>query len=398
MRYIYIILFILILIFGFVFFFNDDDGFVLDIAGMSYSDVLNYCDVNDLKCNVNYEYSKLPKDSIISQSISNGSVINNGSVLDVVVSLGVNIDLYKSHGVNELGRVPIMMYHGIHNLSNDDTTYIGGNVDRDGYQRTVEAFRNDLEFYYNSGYRMIRLIDYVNGIIDVSFGLSPIVLTFDDGLKNNFNVIGVDDAGDLIIDPNSAVGVLEEFKNKYPDYNVTATFFLNGQLFEQEEYNDKILNWLIDHGYDIGNHSYNHVDFSKINAQESVLEIKKMYEKLESIVGNRYVNIVALPFGSPYKVEHNNFKYILNADNYSTISTLRVGWESDYSPFSKDFNKTFLKRIRAYDNNGKDFDIEYNFKMLENTRYISDGDSDLIVFPSDVKNLFNDYSTNYYCY
>ena len=47
--------------------------------------------------------------------------------------------------------------------------------------------------------------------------------------------------GELEIDPNCAVGVLEEFKKKYPDYNVTATFFVNGGIFEQEEYNEKIL-------------------------------------------------------------------------------------------------------------------------------------------------------------
>ena len=56
---------------------------------------------------------------------------------------------YKSNNVDELGEVPIMMYHGIHNKRNSETKYIGGNVDKDGYQRTSEAFANDLEFYYN---------------------------------------------------------------------------------------------------------------------------------------------------------------------------------------------------------------------------------------------------------
>ena len=34
---------------------------------------------------------------------------------------------------------------------------------------------------YKNGYRMIRLQDYIDGIIDVELGKSPIVLTFDDG-------------------------------------------------------------------------------------------------------------------------------------------------------------------------------------------------------------------------
>ena len=50
---------------------------------------------------------------------------------------------YIDNNVDELGEVPIMMYHGIHNKKNSDTEYTGGNVDKDGYQRTAEAFRNE---------------------------------------------------------------------------------------------------------------------------------------------------------------------------------------------------------------------------------------------------------------
>ena len=86
-------------------------------------------------------------------------------------------------------------------------------------------------------------------------------------------------------------------------------------------------------------------------------------------------------------------RYILNGTynnkEYNTISTLRVAWEADYSPFSKSFDKTYLKRIRAYDNNGKDFDIEYSFKKLEKTRYISDGDINTIVIKKDDEKYLN---------
>ena len=44
---------------------------------------------------------------------------------------------YAKANVNELGNVPIMMYHGIQNMSNADTAYTGGNIDVDGYQRTA---------------------------------------------------------------------------------------------------------------------------------------------------------------------------------------------------------------------------------------------------------------------
>lgn len=300
---------------------------------------------------------------------------------------------YKNNNVDELGEVPIMMYHGIHNKKSSETNYTGGNVDRDGYQRTSEAFANDLEFYYNSGYRMIRLTDYVDGNIDVELGKSPIILTFDDGLENAIKVIGLDSKGNIIIDPNSAVGILEDFKKKYPDYNVTATFFVNGGIFQQEEYNEKILKWLIDNGYDIGNHTYTHVNFSQVDSNKSIEEVGKLYELLDKIIPGKYVNIVALPFGSPYKLDHENMQYIFNTNyngkEYITKSTLRVGWKSESSPFSQEFNPKFLKRIRAYDNDGKEFDIEMNFKLLENNRYISDGNKDTIVVSKAEEHLIN---------
>ena len=116
----------------------------------------------------------------------------------------------------------------------------------------------------------------------------------------------------------------------------------------------------------------------------------KMYQKLDGIIKDKYVNIVALPFGSPYDDDHSNFKYIIegtyNDYKYNTKSTLRVGWEANYSPFSKSFNPQFIKRIRAYDNNGENFDIKMNFNRLKETRYISDGDINTIVIPTEYRN------------
>ena len=351
-------------------------------VGHASSEVIEYADNNNIKINVSYEYSfDVEKGIVISQDIKEGEKIVNK--VNIVVSNGVvPIEVYEDNNVNELGSVPIMMYHGIVDITNNDTEYIGGNVDRDGYNRTVEAFREDLEFYYREGYRMIRLDDYVDGIIGVEMGFSPIILTFDDGNENNFRVLG-EENGELIIDPNCAVGVLEEFKKKYPDYGVTATFFVNASLFMQDKYNDKILNWLVNNGYDIGNHTMTHCDFRNIKSEKINEEVGGLYQTLESIIPGTYVSIVALPFGSPYSRNHSNYEFILRGSylnvDYKTKAALRVGWEAEVSCFDKEFDATYLKRIRAYDNNGKDYDIEMNFRLLKDKRYISDGDVSTIV-------------------
>ena len=395
----FIILIIVIILF--ILLFNNDskkidkNKYMDDFTNMDIRIVENMIDEYGLESEVEYEYNdNIDKDMVISQSIDKDTIINDGDKIRIVVSLGkLDKDKLKSDNINELGRVPIMMYHGIKNMKNNETDYIGGNVDKDGYTRTVEAFRNDLELYYQKGYRMIKLSDYIDGKIDVEYGYSPIILTFDDGNDNNIKVLGLDSNGEIIIDPNSAVGVLEEYKKKYPDYNVTAIFFVTNSLFNQPEYNEKIINWLVDNGYEVGNHTRGHDNFSKIDSNKTQEVVGYMYNKLESIVGDKYSKIVALPFGSPYNKTHENYKYIINGSyegvEYETKGALRVGWEPEVSPFNKDFDKTFLKRCRAYDNNGVDFDIEMTLRILNKNRYISDGNIDTIVTSSSNSDMIN---------
>lgn len=370
------------------------DDILLDYVGMeekSLGDLVEY----NIEIIKDYEYNdEYDEGKIIS-------IKHENETIRALISKGViKDDTYREYKVNELGNVPIMMYHGI--VDTKENKYTGGNVDKDGYNRTSDAFKADLEFYYQNNYRMIRLSDYVNGIIDVEIGKSPIILTFDDGNKNNFNVLGRNQDGSLKIDPECAVGILEAFKKSHPDMHVTATFFLMSNLFNQKEYNEEIMKWLIDNGYDIGNHTTIHADFTTISTAKTKEVVGKMYEKLESIIPSKYVKIVALPFGSPYKKTHENYPYILkgeyNGISYETEAALRVGWEPEVSPFHKNFDKSFLKRCRAYDNNGKEFDIESVFKKLEKNRYISDGDSKKIVIrKKDASNL-KETKENVYMY
>ena len=364
-------------------------------VGKKIGELEEFSNKNKMAITREYEYSReYDKDYVLG-------ITEEENGMKVIVSLGkLDENLYKEKGVNELGKVPIMMYHGI--IDTEDNKYTGGNVDKDGYNRTSKAFREDLEFYYNNGYRMIRLSDYVNGIINVELGFSPIILTFDDGNKNNFNVLGRNDDGSLIIDPECAVGILEEFKKSHPDMHVTATFFLMEGLFNQKEYNKEIMEFLIDNGYDIGNHTTIHPDFTEISITKTKEVVGKMYQKLDSVIPDKYVKIVALPFGSPYKKTHANYPYILKGEydgyEYETEAALRVGWEPELSPFNKDFDKTFLKRCRAYDNNGKEFDIESVFKGLEKTRYISDGDKNSIVIKKEDESKVNSEYKNIVMY
>ena len=318
------------------------------------------------------------------------------------VEITYTADDLRKAGVNELNSVPILMYHRVYNMKNSETKYTGGNVDKDGYNRTSEAFEKDLRSYYEQGYRMMRLDDYVDGKIDVAFGYTPLILTFDDGI-NDVVLEGWNDDGSPKFEEGCAIAVLEKIKAEFPDYNVTATFFLNCGLFNNKKEDDvKVIKWLVDNGYDIGNHTYDHKTLGKCDAAEIEKQIGSMYKLLDEIIPGRYVNIVALPYGSPetFPADKPQYEKIFAGTyegfSYTTKSSLLCSWTRCYSPFVRDFDVRRLRRIRGYDNNGKDWDIEMNFKQLnDGRRYISDGNPNTIVFPSS-DNTKGDWLKNTY--
>lgn len=294
---------------------------------------------------------------------------------------------YAAAKVNELGGVPILMYHRIFDMKNSETEYTGGNVDVDGYNRTSEAFEADLEQYYKWGYRCVRLDDYLDGNVNVEFGCSPVIITFDDGDKQAV-IDGFDSDGDPVFSTDGALSVLERVKKRHPDFNVTATFFLNDSLFTNgREKDEKLINWMVDHGYDIGNHTKDHPNLSELSGAEIEEQVGFMYDVLDEIIPGKYVNIVALPYGIPTDTSSDSkydmlFEGSYNGKPYSSKASLLCSWTYEHSIFSGDVDKTYIKRIRGYDNNGEDWDIAFNFDLLnDGYRYISDGNPNTVVIP-----------------
>ena len=272
---------------------------------------------------------------------------------------------------NELGEIMIIMYHGIGEKESD-------------WQRTPENLRKDLQYMYDNNYRMISLNDYAKGEIKTKEGCTPIILTFDDGRLNNFNYIEKD--GNLIIDPDCAVGILEEYKHKYPDFDVTASFFLNSNPFGQAEYVQQKLKWLVDNGYDIGNHTYSHVEMGTLDGGEIQSEIGSVNNIIESYLPDYTVETLALPDGSNPKREFISTMLDGEYDGikYKMIAVLDVGWRPAYSPFDTLTEFTSLYRVTGSEINVDSCGIYDYFKSYENNtreRFISDGNPDVVTIP-----------------
>ncbi len=116
----------------------------------------------------------------------------------------------------------------------------------------------------------LRVSEYVNASIKKE--KKKIALTFDDGPSALYTE-----------------KLLEGLKKR----NVKATFFLIGKNAEE---NPKLVNRLFEEGHLIGNHTYSHVDITKLSNGEAKRELEMADQIISSITGE-HVAFMRPPFG-----------------------------------------------------------------------------------------------------
>lgn len=278
---------------------------------------------------------------------------------------------------DELGKVPIIMYHVIGEPESE-------------WVRTPDNLRRDLERYYELGYSLVPLQAYLKGEIDLPEGVSPLVITFDDATIGQFRFVTrhyVEDDGarkpmeHKVPDPDCAVGILLEFSRKHPGFGHAATFFVDFPApFEVPgEVRDK-LNFLLECGMEIGNHTYNHRNLPDVPADVIQTELGKLSADIQKLTGQRPMSL-ALPYGS-YPRDPDNKQYLLageyQGDAYENLGVLLVGAEPAPSPFHVALNRAAIPRVR-----GSEEELSKWLSYLDSsgTRYVSDGNVGTIAVP-----------------
>jgi len=272
--------------------------------------------------------------------------------------------------------VLILEYHAI-----DDS---GGE-----FARSPEQFRADLVWLYEHDFYVIPIRDYLTNDIKAPAGKRPVVLTFDDGVASQFRYV-IDASGKKVIDPDSAVGILEGFFSEHADFGRGGLFsilpldpftwpYAPGQL----EYAQEKLQWLVEHGYEIGNHTLSHANLGELPAEEVMKELAEAVEKTHEYVPNAPVEVIAVPFGA-YPADDallHGFDY--QGKHYRFYGALMVGASPAPSPTHPSFDPFRTPRIQASDEElGKWFRyVEENPGLI----YVSDGDPDTVTIPEELR-------------
>ncbi|HVM69578.1 MAG TPA: putative glycoside hydrolase [Gaiellaceae bacterium] len=264
---------------------------------------------------------------------------------------------------NELGVVPVVMHHMVR-------------PDRVGeYDQTPAEFRAQLEYLWKHGYAPVNVGELVSGELDVPKGTTPVAFTFDDATTYQ-----LDFTADGKVKPDTAVGIMLEFARTHPGFTPKGTFYVNRQPFGSDANARRALRWLVENGFEVGNHTHDHIPLRTLGDREVQQQLARGAAAIRKYLPKYEITSMALPLGSmPVKPE-----LAVKGPGYGPYAVMLVGANPAPSPFSKAFDPAQVPRIRTSHAGWKgeaDFAFSYWMKELERSprsRYVSDGDPEVV--------------------
>lgn len=251
------------------------------------------------------------------------------------------------------------------------------------WARTPDNFRRDIERLSEGGYRLIGLNDLLDGSIALPAGTTPVVLTFDDSSPGQLRFIGKN--GSVEVDPDCAVGILEAFSRRRPEFGLKATFYvLPGakqphKLFGQPEHERAKLRYLAAKGFEIGNHTLWHANLAKYPEDVVRKQLATAQEWIEKLAPGQRLRTLALPMGAYPKELGWAIKGSVNGSGYRHDAILMVAGGAAPSPFSRKFDPYHLPRIQATEAELSRW--LRHFEKNPQERFVSDGDPSTITVP-----------------
>lgn len=328
---------------------------------------------NSLGCSVSRQ-STTPSSRDSASSSSSGSVPVAAMPAS---SASLALATYTGKAMpDELGMVPVLEYHDV-----QPTEYRWG--------RSIVNFKRDLQFLYDNGYVTATTQDMLAGFPDVPAGKKPVVMTFDDARKSQFVASGVDSSGEAIPTPTCAVGLMMAFARTHPGFGHRATFYVLPSFFEEDKYDAAKLKYLQAHGFEIGNHTWTHLQMGKASPEEIRSQLARLQAAVDKELGEPgfRTTTLAYPDGSVPRTSAQMAAAVGGGSApYHILAMLLVGANPALSPFDKHFDPLRIARIQAIDEEWKQW---FNRRSASDVGvdketfhpYVSDGNPATLTFP-----------------
>ncbi|MEU8270490.1 polysaccharide deacetylase family protein [Sphaerisporangium sp. NPDC049002] len=276
----------------------------------------------------------------------------------------------RNVGANELGLVPVLMYHRIlsKRLASID--------------RTPSQLRGELEKLASEGYVPITAAEFVAGAVDIPAGAHPVVLTFDDGHPSHF-ALGADGTPKK----DTAVRIIYDVAGRYPGFRPVATFWINADPFglRDRARQKAAVGWLVEHGFEVANHTFRHPDLYRLTKKKIAESIVREQRQLKELGAPRSATF-ALPYGSRPKKRSTAREGKWDGTTYHFDAVFLAGAEPAISPYAKAFDPYNIPRVQSNGKKGecRKWCSQYWLEWLRkhpDRRYTSDGDPAHVSIP-----------------
>jgi hypothetical protein len=226
----------------------------------------------------------------------------------------------------------------------------------------------------------VKASDLVAGTLDVPRGTTPVVFTIDDATNNQAALLD-----DGRIDPDTAVGIMLEFARSHPGFEPAGTFFVNRAPFAAEEQTSALLQQLTGLGFELANHTHDHIDLSTLGPQEVQQQIVLGNRAIHQYLPDAPVETFALPLGMLPLQPGLALSGSWDGERYEFAGVMLVGAEPAPSPFTRAFDPAGIPRIRSTPDRSVDngsADWLDRLRSNPDLRYVSDGDPERITVPA----------------
>jgi peptidoglycan/xylan/chitin deacetylase (PgdA/CDA1 family) len=205
----------------------------------------------------------------------------------------------------------------------------------------------------SQGYYPVNLRDLAVGDLQmVPAGKRPVVLTFDDSSRGQFNILP-----DETVDPDSAVGILLAFHQAHPaDWPLRATFFVlqdvdapDRVLFGQPEWAQQKLQMLVDWGMEVGSHTISHANLATSSPDEVRRQLALSQAWLEALLPDYDVVSLSVPFGEYPQDEALLARGTFQKHEYHYQAAVEVSGGLSPSPHAPEFDPYHIPRVQAND-------------------------------------------------
>jgi peptidoglycan/xylan/chitin deacetylase (PgdA/CDA1 family) len=333
--------------------------------------------------------SAKPGDDAAGRHVQDGDQVASADKGDQTAAKPANAAAFAK--ANELGLVPVLEYHRF-----------GPKEER--WTRTPENFRKDLEWLYNNDYVLVNMADVAEKKFDLPAGKKPVVLTFDDSTEGQLRYLKGKDGkfqkgadGKYVIDPNCAIGMIDAFYAKHPDFGRAGTFYVLPSGFDQDGVIADKFKYLVATGRELGNHTWAHENMSGMSAGQVNTVVGKLNNFISQQLGTPYtVKTLALPFGIGPRSDAGMAAVVkggAGGNTYYHKAVMLVGANPNVSPYDKKYKPTAVARIQAIDSEFRNW---FNRKPGSTAKgaepwvpYVSDGDASLVTFPVSAKDKLN---------